>query len=101
MDDIATIYTNQVDDLVIQLEETTIKNVTGAISISESLANLTQNTIDIINLFAEEKDRWENLMIELDFYVRQQYNIIRYRLDITVNAIHWNFYGNDDFVWSG
>lgn len=98
---IARKYTEGVDKVVSNLENTPLKDIKKSISESETLGDLTNRTLTVIHNIEREIDRWENLMSKLDFYVRQEYNRARYKLDTSVSAFHWDYFGRANYVYSG
>lgn len=101
LQEIASKYTTAMDALVTSLETTQLKDIKKSIDFSEQLGDLTKKTIDAITAIEKEVDLWEALMSKLDFYLRQEYNVVRYKLDTSVSAFHWDYYGKANYVWSG
>lgn len=101
LQELAKNYTAGVDNLVASLEGTALKDIKKSINFSEDLGALTKSALDAITSIEKEVDKWETLMSKLDFFVRQDYNVVRYKLDTSVSAFHWDYYGKANYVWSG
>uniref|UniRef100_T1H0L9 Uncharacterized protein n=1 Tax=Megaselia scalaris TaxID=36166 RepID=T1H0L9_MEGSC len=101
MKSFAEIYTKGVDKLITDVETTTIKDIKKSIQASEGLEKLTKTALAEIEKIEKKLDEIETLMSKKDFYIRQEYNIARYKLDTSVSAFHWDYYGRANYVWSG
>lgn len=98
---LAAKYTQGVDNIIKKVESTTLKDIAGTIAESENLGKLTQTTLDVINKIEQAIEAYEKVMSSQDFFIRQEYNIARYKLDTAVSAHHWDYYGRANYVWAG
>lgn len=94
-------YAQGIDNLIKKVENTTLNNVGNTITQSESLGRLTQISLEGVTKVEQTIEDYEQVMSDLDFYVRQEYNIARYKLDTSVSAQHWDYYGRASYVWAG
>lgn len=98
---LASTYAKEVDNIIATVEKTPMKDIARSISESEKLGRLTQTILETISNIEKVVDEYETLLSHEDFYVRQEYNIARYKLDSTVSAHHWDYYGRANYVWAG
>lgn len=62
---------------------------------------LTQTAMDVISEVEKSIEKFESSLTAADFYVRQEYNIGRYKLDTTVSALQWDYYSRANYIWAG
>lgn len=97
----AVTYTSAVDSAVNGVADSAIYDFRGSISFSEQLQDQTTDILKVIASIEQVMDEYEALMRKLEFYFRQEYNSVRYKLESTVSASTWKFRGRANKVSSG
>lgn len=86
---------NKANDDVKKLK---LMDMAKAIEQSATLTGLTEAALNVIRRIEAVVDDYEDLMSHLDFFIRQEYNVARYKLDTTVSARYWYYNGKTNYV---
>lgn len=78
-----------------------MKDISKTIQRSEHLGLLTRSVLNAIAEVEKSIDEYEEMMSVVDYKIRQEYNVARYKLDTSVSAHHWDYYGRANYVWAG
>lgn len=85
-------YSKKVTEYVKDLSKTQIKDLAKTISLSNNLDALSGGALKAIKQIEGTIEDFQYLLRNINFFIRQEHNIVRYKLDTSSNARNWNFY---------
>lgn len=95
---IAGIYKNETTRIMKAFQNSPIRAMdgpSGLIKLSRDLHLLTASALSVLNGLENEAIEYQNIMSRTDFYMKQEYNMVLYKLYTTTNKIKWR-----DFAWA-
>lgn len=95
---IAGIYKNETkrmleEFLILPISE--VDGVMGVKTLSRHLHLLTGGALRAINALEKAAIEYQNSASQMDFFVKQNYNMVRYKLYTSTNRVQWR-----DFIWA-
>lgn len=94
-------YTDQVNTIMATVEATPANEISNTVIESKKLEMLTQSMLDVLKLIEEAIDEFESTTAQQKIFVRQMYNIAKFKMDITMTAPFGDFYGRANYAMLG
>lgn len=95
--DLAINYTTNVDNIAEKFESVKLQDTLKPVLYSKELTKLTNKFLSHIKNIEKMMDEFEAVLSKIQFHIRQEYNIVRYKLDTSLSAFNWDFYGKANY----